>query len=139
MPAGYEINQRAVDYLLYGKVPTSDIIPIYPELRRRAESVQRRAIALVGKDSGRLAANIELDDFRVPSGWHFRVSANTPYAMHHHQGTRPHNIEGPLEFPGRRGMVRVQRVSHPGTRPNPFLEDALPAFMAARDIPSLVR
>lgn len=135
----YTIDRKALAYLLYGKVPTSDIVPIYIDLRRRAESVERRARVLVGKRTGALAASIGVSDYRVPNGWHFRVMADNRVAMWHHRGTKPHVIKGPVTFPAGGKMITAARVAHPGTRPNPFLRNALPAFMAARDNPALLR
>lgn len=139
MPEGYTINDRAVAQLLYGKVPTADIIPIYPELRRRAEAVERRAKLLAGKRTGHLARSIHLTDYRVPGGWHFRITAHAPYALLHHRGTKPHKIIGPVGFRASGRKIVVSEVDHPGTKPNPFLANALHAFLGLRDIPSLVR
>jgi hypothetical protein len=132
MAGRYDINRAAVAKLLYGKTYYPDMVPIYHDLNRRAKEVQRVAKRKVGKDTGRLAARITLDSWAVPPYWWFRVEGNTRYAYMHHQGTRPHTIEGGLEFRSHGRMMHARIVHHPGTRPNPFLRDALPAFMSLR-------
>lgn len=131
---GYDIDHRAVAYLLFGKIPTSDITPIYPDLRRRAEAVSVRAKVLVGKRTGALAASIGVSDTRLPGGWNFRITADRRYALYHHRGTKPHIIKGPVAFRSGGRLVVARNVHHPGTKPNPYLSRALPAFMATRDI-----
>lgn len=128
MPGRYEINHTAVAKLLYGKTPSSDMIPIYPELSRRAKQVELASKGLAGKRTGRLVANISLSsELRAPY-WYFRITADVPYALAHHRGTRPHLIEGHLKFRSHGKMVYTRVVHHPGTRANPFLRNALPAF-----------
>lgn len=133
MVGRYEINRPAVAKLLFGKTVYPDMVPIYHDLNRRAESVQRRAKVLVGKKTGRLAARIELTSRAAPPYWWFKIEGNTLYAYYHHHGTRPHLITGELEFRSGGRMIHTRVVHHPGTRGNPFLRNALPAFMAARD------
>lgn len=57
------------------------------------------------------------------------VVATAPYAGYVHDGTKPHVIRprnaSVLRFPGRNGMVFAAHVNHPGTRPRPFLRNAL--------------
>jgi len=139
MVGSYEIHRPAVAKLLFGKTVYPDMIPIYHDLHRRARSVQRRAKVLVGKDTGRLASKIELTSRAAPPFWWFKIEGNTTYAYLHHQGTKPHVIEGSLEFPSRGRMVHTRVVHHPGTPPNPYLRNALPAFMALRDSVTLRR
>jgi hypothetical protein len=128
MPGRYEINHAAVAKLLYGKTPSADMVPIYPELWRRADMVKNMSRILVGKDSGRLARSITLSsELRAPYWW-FHVTADTPYALAHHRGTRPHLITGDLKFTTHGKTVHTRVVHHPGTKGNPFLRDALPVF-----------
>jgi hypothetical protein len=133
MPGSYEIHHAAVAKLLFGKTVYPDMMPIYYDLERRARSVQRRAIVLVGKRTGYLASRINLSSRAVPPFWWFKIEGDTRYAYMHHRGTKPHIIEGSLEFRSGGRMVHTRVVHHPGTKPNPFLSRALPAFMAARD------
>jgi hypothetical protein len=133
MPGSYEVHRAAVAKLLFGKTVYPDLVPIYHDLHRRAESVQRRAKVLVGKDTGRLASRIELTSWAAPPYWWFKIEGNTHYAYYHHRGTKPHIIEGHLEFRSGGRMVHPRVVHHPGTAPNPYLRNALPAFIGARD------
>jgi hypothetical protein len=134
MAGAYTIDRPAVAALLYGKVyAPGDMISIYFDLDRRARAVQTRARVLVGKRTGHLAARITLSSRAVPPFWWFTVTGDTRYAYYHHRGTKPHIITGSLEFRSGGRMVHTRMVHHPGTRPNPFLSRALPAFMSLRD------
>jgi len=133
MAVNYEINHANVAKLLFGKTFYPDMIPIYPDLRRRANAVASRARVLVGKRTGRTAASIAVDDWRAGPFWWFRIEAHTRYSYYHHQGTRPHIIEGDLKFRSGGRTVHTRIVHHPGTRPNPFLKNALPEFMNLRE------
>lgn len=138
MAGDYEINRVAVAQLLFGKVDKpGDMVSIYFDLERRARSVQRRAKVLVGKDTGRLASRITLTSRRAPPFWWFQIEGDTRYAYYHHRGTKPHIIEGDLKFRSGGRLIHTRVVHHPGTAPNPFLRNALPAFMGARDAPGL--
>jgi len=132
----YVIHHGAVANLLYGTRRYPDMVPIRPELQRRAQAVQRRGKVLVGKDTGRLAAQITLTEKITPPFIHYKIEGNTRYAYLHHQGTKPHAIRGSLTFRTGSRVTHARIVHHPGTRPNPFLRNALPAFMALRDAPS---
>jgi hypothetical protein len=125
----YEIHQGEVAKLLWGKTPGGGTVPIYPALNRRAKQVQRAAKMLVGKDTGLLMSRITLSSRAAPPFWLFKVEGNTRYAYMHHEGTRPHLIEGNLKFRGTGGrVVHARVVRHPGTRGNPFLRTALRRF-----------
>lgn len=58
-----------------------------------------------------------------------QVGADDPIALLHHQGTHPHVIQGnPLlvfYWAKRSKVVAFPRVNHPGTKPNPYLTEAL--------------
>jgi hypothetical protein len=66
------------------------------------------------------------------------VGSTHPIALIHHEGTRPHMIrpryKKALRFPGATGggygWIFSKWVAHPGTRPNRYLTDNLPAAMA---------
>jgi hypothetical protein len=133
----YDINHAAVTNLLFGKAVAPDLIPIYHDLNRRAKAVQREAKILVGKKTGRLASRITLTSRAAPPYWWFKVEGNTTYALMHHRGTKPHIIEGSLSFRSGGRLIHTRIVHHPGTRGNPFLREALPAFMKLGDVPSL--
>jgi len=129
----YEIHRAAVAKLLYGKTVYPDMVPIYHDLNRRAKAVQRRAKVLVGKDTGRLASRITLTSRTAPPFLWFRIEGDTRYAYHHHQGTKPHTIEGSLSFRSGGRLIHPRVVHHPGTKANPFLRHALPAFLKLGD------
>jgi len=136
MAGDYEIHRAAVAKLLYGDQRYPDLDPIRPEMQRRAQAVQRRAKVLVGKKTGRLASRITLTEKITPPFLWYQIEGNTRYAYLHHQGTKPHVISGSLTFKSGSRVTHARIVHHPGTRPNPFLKNALPAFMALRDAPA---
>jgi len=129
----YEINRTAVAKLLYGKAYYPDMIPIYHELKFRGGQVMATAKAKVGKKSGRTAESIDMTmELRAPFWW-IRIEAHTRYAWYHHQGTKPHVITGDLKFRSGSRITHARVVHHPGTKPNPFLRDALPIFMRVHE------
>jgi hypothetical protein len=80
-------------------------------------------------------------EFGVPSGFIIRIVCDTTpcsptrtsYSLFVHEGTQPHAIYGnpTLSFwwdagPNGPGQYFFSSVQHPGTRPQPFLRDALP-------------
>lgn len=101
---------------------------------KRAEDVRQKAKQLVGVDTGKLKASIVKrfmpsgsDGFVVMVG--VETSGGVDYALYHHEGTRPHVIlprKGRyLVFTSRSGaLVFARKVNHPGTKANPFLENA---------------
>lgn len=58
------------------------------------------------------------------------VGSDQPYALLHHEGTRPHDITPvrakALRFRTTGGVRFAKRVRHPGTAPNPYLTKNLP-------------
>jgi hypothetical protein len=89
----------------------------------------------VGVKTGNLRNHI-VKRFRgvVGGALQVEVGAEVPYALFHHEGTRPHTITGnPLLvfFWGKTGRVMyLPSVQHPGTKGNPFLVRALQTVMA---------
>lgn len=86
---------------------------------------------LVGVRSGALRRNIRWYHLGNFYGQTFGLRADLPYALMHHQGTKPHAIRakdpgGVLVFVGRsRVLVHTPSVAHPGTKPNPYLSRTL--------------
>lgn len=82
---------------------------------------------------GTLRDNIVYRVVNTPTGIVGSVGVyNVRYARLHHDGTPPHEIKAraggpPLVFhwPRAGGVVAFRKVQHPGTRPNPYLTDAL--------------
>jgi hypothetical protein len=82
-------------------------------------------------DTGRMAQAIKEDPilalgpFRDIGG----VTSHAPYSRFVHQGTRPHVIRprnaAALRFPVGSRTVFAMSVNHPGTRPRPFLTNAV--------------
>ncbi len=86
-----------------------------------------RRLAPRGNGPGpHLADSITSELVRTSRGFVVRVSANRPYAVYVHQGTRPHSIGSAV--PVEPGVFRYIGLSpagkgkiHPGYRGNPFL------------------
>lgn len=105
---------------------------IAADTKRRAEAVAAKARLLAPKRSGALAGSIKVVQARdlggrFAAGW--EVTTDAPYALYVHQGTKPHVIKGrPLLafFWARTNrMMVLPQVNHPGTRANPFLNNAI--------------
>lgn len=98
--------------------------PVYGDLRRRAQRVERAAKRMVGTDTGALRNSIrsQVVPGRKPE---IRVGSPLDYALLHHEGTRRHvirpNLRKNLRFKIRGRVVYATEVIHPGTRPNPYL------------------
>lgn len=107
------------------------------DLARRAELVQTRAKSLVGYSEVPRADSHLRDTIvkRWVAGRQNAISiligTSHPRAMMHHEGTRPHVIvprnASVLVFESHGETVFAAQVNHPGTKPNRFLVDALPA------------
>lgn len=105
------------------------------DIDRRATRVQQVAKSLVGTRyaTGRLRRDITKRWVTSRSGrMVIQVgSANVKHALMHHEGTKPHIIRAKnakvMRYVNRDGnVVFAQRVFHPGTRANRYLEKALP-------------
>jgi hypothetical protein len=118
--------------------------PVGRDMRRRGERVLARAKELVGIDTGRLHNSLRLSNATV--GGERAVTVWTPvrYARFHHDGTgifgrsgrpiRPKNARA-LRFKPRGSSAFVFAASVRGSRPNPFMREALlaaanPGFVA---------
>ncbi len=101
------------------------------DLDRRGERVERAALRLVGRRTGRLARTIR----RERGAGYVDIVAGrrglTPYLGWHHFNTEPHIIRPrrakALRFQVNGRTVFAQRVQHPGTRGSRFLTRALAA------------
>jgi hypothetical protein len=103
--------------------------PVGRDLSNRATRVQLAAKAQAGVRTGALKRDITKN--WVGRGLTIRVGSSRPYALMHHEGTRPHIIRPrrakALRWVNARGeVVFAQVVRHPGTHPNRYLEDNLP-------------
>lgn len=96
-------------------------------LRRRVERVQRAAQRLApGTMGDGIRARIE---YRA-TGPHGVITSTHPATIYVVYGTRPHQIRprrqgGVLRFTVGGVVVYARSVSHPGTRPNRFMIEAL--------------
>jgi HK97 gp10 family phage protein len=109
---------------------------VQPIMRRVLHKLTRRTSELAKEKApvktGRLKASVheEADRLRGEMTVTGGVSADTPYALFVHQGTRPHLIRATHATSLRFFWPRTQRVEHfkyvhhPGTKPRPFLRDA---------------
>ncbi len=114
---------------------------VQPILIREQQSIQRRIVAeaqrRVPVRSGFLRSTIQ-EEPATGSGRNAvtgGVIATAPYARFVHDGTRPHLIvprrSSVLVFEIGGRTVFTKRVHHPGTRPNPFIRDAMEAVTSA--------
>lgn len=94
----------------------------------------------VGVRTGELRSSITIHQkSRTKTGQTWKIGSYMPYAAMHHEGTRPHMIQGKRVNQYRRRVLRfsqggtvvfAHRVMHPGTRPNRYLSDNLRIFIA---------
>lgn len=110
-------------------------------LRRRAERLRNAAKMQAGIDTGRLRRSIRVYGHgRTAMGQKIQVGSSVPYALMHHEGTKPHMIYPKnhkfLKFKPRGGSrggwnvladgsVLARKVRHPGTKPNRYLTDSV--------------
>lgn len=98
-------------------------------LHARGRAIQTAARAQVGVRTGALKASIAVSQERAIGGQIVKVGSTLPYALMHHEGTRPHvithNRGGMLRFTRGTRIVYTREVMHPGTRPNRYLSDNL--------------
>ncbi len=116
--SGIEFQEVAVD--ISGKLKTE-------LLNRVGEYALGQTLFRVPFKTGELASSFtkELSSDNVT------IKPNAPHAIYVSLGTRPHNIypvhSRTLRFEAAGGIKFAKHVFHPGTRPNPYLEEALEA------------
>jgi len=82
-------------------------------------------------DTGRMAQAIKEDPIESPSPFRVigGVTSHAPYSIYVHQGTAPHVIRprnaSALKFEAGGRTIFASSVRHPGTRPRPFLTNAV--------------
>jgi len=90
-----------------------------------ADEIMRECDRTVPVDEGNLkrSGNVRYGDGYAVVGY------NSPYGKYVHDGTAPHDIvprnAKALHFQGEGGDVFAKRVHHPGTRPQPWLQNAI--------------
>lgn len=140
--ASVVIDPAALRDLLY-----SPQGPVYRDIQIQTERVRNRAISLCPVNNGRLRASITGQVLSEPSGPVGRVGTNVEYALFVHEGTGIYGPKGapytivprrrkalafvwkgaPVPPNGRGGRHVYKRVTVKGSRPKPFLRDALQA------------
>lgn len=117
---------KVVDYVL-----NSPRGPVGRYLRTKGRRIVAAARAQAGFRTGALRASIHMRHLRDPRGQYLKIGSSLPYALMHHEGTKPHLI-----VPKKRSMLRfyskksnqlvfTHLVRHPGTKPNRYLSDNL--------------
>jgi hypothetical protein len=98
---------------------------LWKYIERRLKLTVAAAKRDVGVKTGALRGSIFGYHLGNATGQYAGVRAVRPYALMHHNGTKPHIIEASsaskLVFMKGSRIIRTQIVRHPGTRPNPFL------------------
>lgn len=104
--------------------------PVGKEIDRRASRVLQAARQQVGVRTGRLRGDLGKEWITGTGGdVGIRIGSNVPYALLHHQGTRPHIIRARrarvLRYVKDGQVHFAKQVFHPGTQRNAYLEDNL--------------
>lgn len=98
-------------------------------LKKKGRLIVAMAKRQVGVETGRLKESINMVHERASRGQHLRIGSSLPYALMHHEGTKPHIITpqeaGILRFSSGGRIIYTHKVDHPGTRPNRYLSDQL--------------
>jgi phage gpG-like protein len=101
-------------------------------LEKKKKLAVAGAKGMVGVKTGALRKNIVGRHLGNFTGQYVTIGANLPYALMHHQGTKPHVITPKngkiLHFRAGGRSVYTTMVFHPGTKPNPYLRSQLRHF-----------
>lgn len=130
-----------VDYVKLDRILNSPTGEVGRDLERRAKRVRDAARMKVGVRTGRLRRSIRVYGHRrTAMGQRIQIGSSAPYALMHHNGTKPHiitpNNHRFLKFKPRGGAgagwnvladgsVLARKVRHPGTKPNRYLSDSV--------------
>jgi hypothetical protein len=104
------------------------------EVRERGERIKKRAQELVGVDTGRLRASIFVRNFIILGNPAVLIGYGTRYGNYHHNGTGIWGPTGQVIKPKTARALRfrpkgmgfdVYAASVRGSKPNPFLRDAI--------------
>lgn len=132
MAKNVEINFKSNDIGMYYTLKAANG-PVGRHLRTKAELVRELARVRVGKKTGALAMSLYINQSALLTGQVVEIGSKLPYALLHHEGTRPHVIHarqgGTLRFTSRSRVVYARTVMHPGTKPNRYLADSLPLII----------
>lgn len=106
------------------------------DLWKYLEKQKKRALlgarSKVGVRTGALRKSIVARHLGNFTGQYVWIGSDKPYALMHHEGTKPHIIvptQGKvLHFRAGNRSVFTTMVRHPGTKPNPYLSSQLHHF-----------
>lgn len=107
-----------------------DRLTLWNYLEKRNRIALLKAKRQVGFRTGALQRNIRAYHLGNFTGQYVGLIADKPYALMHHEGTRPHVIRptepgGVLVFGKGSRVIKTREVRHPGTKPNRYLSDQL--------------
>jgi len=98
-------------------------------LAKKGNLIKAAAKRQVGVRTGALRASIHMRHLRDSRGQYVKIGSPLPYALMHHEGTRPHMIYAKrgkvLKFVTKGRLVYTHVVNHPGTKANKYLTDNL--------------
>lgn len=112
---------------------SGDTRDLWKSMERAKESALKGARRQVGVKTGALRKNIRATHLGNSTGQYVTIWADKPYALAHHEGTRPHLIrptavDGKLIFRTGSRVIMTTMVRHPGTKPNRYLSDQIRHF-----------
>ncbi len=134
MAVGYQVSQVTLYKEELRRFLNTDYkgdrLTLWKYLERKNKQALLRAKRQVGFRTGALQRNIRAYHLGNFTGQYAGLIADKPYALMHHEGTRPHIITpkepgGVLVFSKGSRVVRTRVVHHPGTKPNRYLSDQL--------------
>jgi len=129
MSTKFTLNESSIA----GLVAPAGMVTHY--LKKLGDRVADEARTRSPVQTGKLRSSISVGQKSAGrNGTTIQVSANTLYALYVNQGTKPHVIMPKkarmLSFPTKAGeIVFANKVNHPGTKPQPFMLDALRAVI----------
>lgn len=103
------------------------------EVGRYLEGKGRQILVLAksqaGLRTGALRSSIHMRHSKDPKGQYIKIGSSLPYALMHHEGTKPHMIyprkAKQLRFVKRGQVIYASAVRHPGTKANKYLTDPM--------------
>jgi hypothetical protein len=124
------LGDLVIDPVALAQFMRSPAGPVLRDLERRGTNVQIRARQLVRKRTRRLEKSIvKRPGVDAKGPFVLVLTEGVEYALHEHDGTRPHVIRPKarrmLRFPAGGGVVFARSVSHPGTTGTKYLLRAM--------------
>lgn len=103
---------------------SKDKLTLWSEIERSVTRGVLRAKKEAGFRTGRLRGSIFSYHLGHAGGQVYGIRAIAPYALIHHEGSRPHPMEI-VRTSGRSRVLVSRTIMHPGTKPNPYLRNQL--------------